>query len=74
MKMNIVNYEFIRLRRRIIKQSSNIVRTLETMATEVEGQDWSQCRPYSEIPGPRPIPFFGNTWRFIPFIGIFHRL
>nr|XP_003703365.1 PREDICTED: probable cytochrome P450 49a1 [Megachile rotundata] len=44
---------------------------LETLATEVEGQDWSHCRPYSEIPGPRPIPFFGNTWRFIPFIGDF---
>ncbi|XP_029039888.1 probable cytochrome P450 301a1, mitochondrial [Osmia bicornis bicornis] len=69
MKMNILNYEFIGLRRHIIKQSSNIIRTLETLTTEVEGQDWSQCRPYSEIPGPRPIPFFGNTWRFIPFIG-----
>ncbi|XP_076665096.1 putative cytochrome P450 301a1, mitochondrial isoform X2 [Andrena cerasifolii] len=54
-----------------IKRSSNILRTLETLATEVEEQDWPQYRPYSEIPGPKPIPLLGNTWRFLPFIGDF---
>ncbi|XP_011299700.1 probable cytochrome P450 49a1 isoform X2 [Fopius arisanus] len=32
----------------------------------------SHVRPYSELPGPKPIFFFGNTWRFIPFIGDFN--
>lgn len=28
-----------------------------------------QPKPYSEIPGPKPIPLLGNTWRLLPFIG-----
>lgn len=23
------------------------------------------ARPYSEVPGPKPIPILGNTWRFV---------
>lgn len=57
-----------------IKRSSNVLRTLETLATEVEEQDWPQYRAYSEIPGPKPIPLLGNTWRFLPFIGISHQI
>ncbi|KAF4523553.1 hypothetical protein B566_EDAN012001 [Ephemera danica] len=30
---------------------------------------WANARPYSEIPGPRPLPLIGNAWRFMPFIG-----
>ncbi|XP_014245081.1 probable cytochrome P450 301a1, mitochondrial isoform X2 [Cimex lectularius] len=26
-------------------------------------------KPYSQVPGPKPLPVFGNTWRFLPFIG-----
>lgn len=52
------------------KWLSNILRTFETLVREAEKQDWSRCRPYSEIPGPKPMPLLGNTWRFIPFIGI----
>lgn len=26
-------------------------------------------KPYSMIPGPKPIPILGNTWRLMPFIG-----
>lgn len=25
--------------------------------------------PFSEVPGPRPLPVIGNMWRFIPGIG-----
>lgn len=25
--------------------------------------------PYENIPGPRPLPFIGNSWRFLPYIG-----
>lgn len=30
---------------------------------------WKNAKPYSEMPGPKPLPLVGNTWRFIPFIG-----
>ncbi|KOX77763.1 putative cytochrome P450 49a1 [Melipona quadrifasciata] len=69
--MSILSYKFAKLVERNVKRSSSVVRTIETLATEIEEQDWSRCRPYAEIPGPKPIPFLGNTWRFIPFIGDF---
>lgn len=30
--------------------------------------EWATAEPYSQIPGPRPlpIPLFGNFWRFLP--------
>ncbi|KAK6626345.1 hypothetical protein RUM43_006656 [Polyplax serrata] len=30
-----------------------------------------KAKPYSEIPGPKPLPCLGNTWRFVPFLGDF---
>lgn len=27
------------------------------------------AKPYSAIPGPKPIPVLGNTWRLLPIIG-----
>nr|QCY41330.1 cytochrome P450 301B1 [Phenacoccus solenopsis] len=29
----------------------------------------NEIRPYETIPGPKPIPLLGNSWRFLPFIG-----
>ncbi|KAM3965961.1 putative cytochrome P450 49a1-like [Aphomia sociella] len=26
-------------------------------------------KSWEEVPGPRPLPLLGNTWRFIPYIG-----
>ncbi|XP_008206386.1 probable cytochrome P450 301a1, mitochondrial [Nasonia vitripennis] len=28
-----------------------------------------QAKPYEEIPGPKPIPILGNTWRLFPVVG-----
>ncbi|KAF3430358.1 hypothetical protein E2986_11637, partial [Frieseomelitta varia] len=28
-----------------------------------------QTKPYEDIPGPKPIPILGNTWRLFPIIG-----
>jgi cytochrome P450 family 49 subfamily A len=27
------------------------------------------AKPYSAVPGPRQLPFIGNAWRFLPYIG-----
>ncbi|XP_058806913.1 uncharacterized protein LOC131673164 isoform X1 [Phymastichus coffea] len=44
-------------------------RGMESIASAEFGR--AAVRPYADIPGPRPIPLLGNTWRFIPFIGDF---
>ncbi|XP_068147527.1 probable cytochrome P450 49a1 isoform X1 [Drosophila tropicalis] len=31
----------------------------------------SAVRPYSEVPGPYPLPLIGNSWRFAPIIGTY---
>ncbi|XP_030388311.1 probable cytochrome P450 301a1, mitochondrial [Scaptodrosophila lebanonensis] len=31
--------------------------------------EWQNALPYNEIPGPKPIPILGNTWRLMPIIG-----
>ncbi|KAL9914288.1 putative cytochrome P450 301a1, mitochondrial [Glossina fuscipes fuscipes] len=31
--------------------------------------EWAIALPYNEIPGPKPIPILGNTWRLMPIIG-----
>lgn len=42
------------------------LRSLESLDEE---PFWENAKPYTEMPGPKPLPFLGNTWRFIPFIG-----
>lgn len=32
-------------------------------------QGGGPVKPFSEVPGPRPLPGVGNIWRFIPGIG-----
>ncbi|XP_051169311.1 probable cytochrome P450 49a1 [Leptopilina boulardi] len=46
-------------------------KTVETITTidDERQQDLSHIRPYTEMPGPKPIPILGNTWRFLPYIG-----
>lgn len=44
------------------KYSSAVIDNLTT-------EELNSVRPYGEIPGPKPIPLLGNTWRFIPYIG-----
>jgi hypothetical protein len=44
-------------------------RNSTTAATEFLQREWNSARPYEEIPGPKPLPVFGNLWRFLPHIG-----
>ncbi|CAD7013946.1 unnamed protein product [Ceratitis capitata] len=30
-----------------------------------ETSEWQNALPYNEIPGPKPIPILGNTWRYV---------
>jgi hypothetical protein len=31
--------------------------------------DDKTAKPYSQVPGPKGLPFIGNSWRFAPLIG-----
>ncbi|XP_001361418.2 probable cytochrome P450 301a1, mitochondrial [Drosophila pseudoobscura] len=31
--------------------------------------EWQNALPYNQIPGPKPLPILGNTWRLMPIIG-----
>lgn len=55
--------------RRFVKIKSDRA-TLDTLAADVEEKDLLSHRLYSDIPGPKPIPLLGNTWRFLPYLGI----
>jgi hypothetical protein len=34
-----------------------------------DADELATARPYSEVPGPTPLPLIGNTWRLLPIIG-----
>ncbi|KAI5738726.1 hypothetical protein M8J77_010467 [Diaphorina citri] len=55
-----VSPEFIRYRSTI---SSNVQTGSEAIPDET--------KPFTQMPGPRPIPLLGNNWRFLPYIGMY---
>lgn len=34
-----------------------------------ESNKFMNAKPYSQVPGPKPLPIVGNSWRFFPIIG-----
>jgi len=36
---------------------------------EARPEEWGYAKPFEDIPGPKPLPIIGNTWRFIPYLG-----
>jgi len=46
-----------------------LVRRFESSVASLQDEVWERARPYSAVPGPKPLPIVGNTWRFLPFIG-----
>ncbi|EEB11516.1 cytochrome P450, putative [Pediculus humanus corporis] len=56
----------------------NLFNTTKSFTTAVDISDadvgdhlrvLERCKPYSEVPGPKGLPFIGNSWRFLPLIG-----
>jgi hypothetical protein len=48
--------------------------TLQPAASDLRDMDLEEVtgvKDYSEVPGPRELPFIGNAWRFLPYIGKF---
>lgn len=57
---------------RLFKFSKAFNIRLKSSAVEnfdaIHNEDVS-AKPYSEVPGPQPLPLLGNSWRFLPIIG-----
>ena len=46
------------------------VKTNSTAAAKAAvSDDVSSAKPYEDIPGPKPVPVFGNALKFIPGLG-----
>ncbi|KAH8304376.1 hypothetical protein KR059_007588 [Drosophila kikkawai] len=45
--------------------------TTVVAATATSSTAAAVVRPYSEVPGPYPLPLIGNSWRFAPLIGTY---
>ncbi|XP_046748006.1 probable cytochrome P450 301a1, mitochondrial [Diprion similis] len=61
---------------RLFRWKSVVRRTLCTDATSInknvaasQSPDINGALPYETIPGPKPLPILGNTWRLLPVIG-----
>ncbi|KAH0558311.1 hypothetical protein KQX54_015586 [Cotesia glomerata] len=45
--------------------------TLNTSKEYLQDDVQTNLKPYEEVPGPKPLPILGNTWRMFPIIGQF---
>lgn len=48
---------------REVKSNSSSSITAETAPKTAIDNEWDKALPYEAIPGPKPIPILGNTWR-----------
>lgn len=56
--------------RKVLKTVSDpVTRKRSTVSISPELVCPSLAKPYSEVPGPKPFPLLGNTWRLLPIIG-----
>ncbi|XP_050576414.1 probable cytochrome P450 301a1, mitochondrial [Bombus affinis] len=62
--------------RQLLQSQSDLRRILCTGAVTSTTKEWTvdhdatiEAKPYEDIPGPKPVPILGNTWRLFPVIG-----
>ncbi|XP_045453653.1 probable cytochrome P450 49a1 [Melitaea cinxia] len=60
-----MNKSFFKYIKMSVKET--IVETIGSLASELESLN--PVKSWKEVPGPKPLPLLGNTWRFIPYIG-----
>ncbi|GLV35347.1 Cytochrome P450 301a1 [Carabus blaptoides fortunei] len=53
----------------VILAGTKAAEGLSAMHPTTNSDHWNNGIPYADVPGPKPVPFFGNSWRFIPYIG-----
>lgn len=68
--------KFIDTAFRTIRNNLHIQSSIISVNNVIDGHKISEnirgdAVPYENIPGPKPFPFIGNTWRFLPYIGIY---
>lgn len=52
------------------KRSTTTIDEVESASScPYTAEEFQTSKPYSEVPGPKPLPILGNTWRLIPYIG-----
>ena len=63
----------------LIAESQQVLRNVSVLVlkrcnstaavTQARPEEWDYAKPFEDIPGPKPLPVIGNTWRFIPYFG-----
>lgn len=49
--------------------AATVITPKQSIKNDMDVSNNNQTKPYSEIPGPKGLPFIGNSWRFAPIIG-----
>lgn len=61
--------DILKSARRLISRTTKNRNFIDIIETESDNHEWLNAIPYAQVPGPKPVPLLGNSWRFIPFIG-----
>nr|UZE89914.1 cytochrome P450 CYP301B1 [Chrysoperla zastrowi sillemi] len=72
-KLFVCDYRLLSSVHHNVSNSNNITSsgTTTIVAGDATQTEWNNAVPYELMPGPKPLPLLGNTWRFIPYIGNF---
>ncbi|XP_075234663.1 putative cytochrome P450 301a1, mitochondrial [Lycorma delicatula] len=54
---------------RLLAKKVRLYSTQSVCPAASDGVECTAPKQYSEVPGPKPIPVLGNTWRLLPVIG-----
>lgn len=65
-KVSAVKSENVQVRKR---STTTIDEVQSASNCPYTAEEFQTSKPYSEVPGPKPLPILGNTWRLIPYIG-----